>query len=1300
MSGLFDTGAEVTLADVSIPGAEGWPRASFTNIPVTVDGTPLCVKGAVRVTLEVDGVAVPDHVVYLVEGLGVSCLLGTDVMARLPGVIVLDLKQKLVTIGSRRDELKGVEVLSGEDRRSDMGQKSPVGDVDGAQGNRRPGMVARVRLVSPVVIPAGHEALLRAKVDAEVAGVGQACLVEPYQSLSRKEGLIGARALVTPDNSMIQVRFVNISGRAISLRSGTALAKVEALSDNPVVSSVVEDDSDLDVMSGRPNEVTGTEKQMLEDMVKGAEVSESEREGLRAHLRRNQDVFSLRGEIGCTPLIEHKIYTMDHYPIRQQPRRVPHHLLGEVDRQLDEMLDQGLIQESNSPWASPVVLAKKKNGEVRFCIDYRGLNQISKHDAYPVPRVDDALGSLKGARWFSTLDLASAYWQIPMDEESSQKAAFTTHRGLFEPKRMPFGLRSAPATMQRLMATLFRSMTWKMVLVYLDDIVIYSDTVEQHLKRMDLVFAKIREAKLKLKPSKCQFLRKSVEYLGHVVSSNGVSTSPRVVQAVLEYAPPQDVSGVRRFLGLAGYYRPFVPGFSDIAEPLVNLTRKGVEFAWEEACESAFQRLKGLIVTAPVLHFPDFSVPFHLTTDASDVGIAGVLSQPVDGLDCPIGYFSSCLSRAQRNYSVTERECLAIVEAIKHFDMFLAGAPFVVHTDHRPLSYLQALKEPRGRLARWMLFLNSYEFDIQYKPGVDIPHADALSRGRAERVMTTVLEPRWPPEVLREAQEKDPVIGRVLYLVRMGRECQGGQESKKVRHLLKQRKRLSVTEQGVLVVRSPKGQLQVVLPAQFVREVLTTAHDAPVSGHLGMDKTMEKVRDRFYWSTLFNDVSRFCRTCVSCQNRKDPVKARQAPLQEMPVPTRPFEWVSIDHTGPLPQTAAGNKYILVISCHFSKWIECIAVPTMEAELVAEVMAREVVCRYGVPLRLHSDQGRSFEAAVIKNLCRSLGMEKSRTSSYHPQCNGETERFNSTVKTMLSHYVDQLNQRDWDVYLPFMLLAYRTSQHAVTKFSPYELVFCRSPHLPLDCLFGEQGPKDLENPIGKVWELQERIPEVMKMVRDHIKAGQELRNARRDTVDFQPYRVGDQVMVRNSTMKKGLTPKLKRERWQGPYMVKNVISEVNYRVKRGRKTILVHYNRLKPYAERAAEDEQFGEVSQTEEQRVDDVDDQGGDHHHDNQGGDHHHDECERFDVEDIPVTMDNEVHEPLDVPLDIRQNGLHDIRPDVRPDPVPVDQRVLERPAEPQRVMVRPAEPLMRDGGKLWCNVDAKNVVEGRRQRR
>ena len=1181
---LFDTGAEVTLVDSNLPGVKSLNRVPYVNIPVTVDGTPIKVEGAVRVTLEIDGVSVPDHFVYLVSGLGVLCLLGMDLLLRLPGRIVLDLHRKEVHVEGVLEQGEQVGCVQGSAtmrcRTLDKGNPVPrVGVHPGGtlgshlQAPRMPEspVVCRVRLACRVVIPAYHEVLVVGTIDGRQRETGdEAYLVEPFPSMSRKQALAGARTLVCPGvHKEVPMRWFNLSGKPITLQQGTAVARAEVVPGEPVVASLMEEDEvDLGVMTGDPNGVIGaeTETEILRKLAAESDGTPQEQEALYDQLVAYRDVFSLHGELGRTGVLEHTIHTTEHPPIRQQPRRVPHHLLPEVDKQLDEMMVKGLVRPSSSPWASPVVLAKKKGGEIRFCIDYRRLNEISVHDAYPVPRVDDALRSLKGARWFTTLDLASAYWQIPLDRDSSRKAAFTTHRGLFEPTTMPFGLRSAPATMQRLMSVLFGAMTWKMVLVYLDDIIIFSDTVGEHFARLSLVFNKIREANLKLKPAKCKFLQQKVAYLGHVVSGEGISTSPEIISAVHDFPRPIDVNGVRRFLGLVGYYRMFVPGFADLAEPLNQLTHKEVRFSWGERQESAFCALRDRLMTAPVLHFPDFSQPFHLTTDASGTGVGAVLSQWVEGRDCPIGYFSRSLNKAQRNYSATDRECLAIVEGVQWFDVYLAGARFVVHCDHRPLSYLQALKEPRGRLARWILFLNSYEFEIQYQPGGQIPHADALSRATPEVVGLTMLEPKWSPEFLVKAQMADEVIKPVRQAIRIGRLPSNS--SPVVRELMKQRARLSFTSEGVLVVKSSKGNIQTVLPASLVGDVLTLAHDVPASGHLGVEKTLERVRDRFYWPTIFRDVNKYVRSCISCQSRKRPWKTPHAPLQQMPVPTRPFEWISIDHTGPFPETAAGNRYILVISCLFSKWVECFGVKTMKAEVVADVLVKEIVCRYAVPVRLHSDQGRSFEAGVVQALCKALGMEKSRTSTYHPEGNGQTERFNSTMKGMLSHYVDQLNHRDWDVHLPLVLLAYRTAKHALTQFSPYELVFCRKPRIPLDCLFGET-PAVLD-PVTKVAEIQQKIPQVTKMVRDYIARGQVARSHRRGSDGFAPYKVGDLVLWQNCATKKGLSPKLKLEKWRGPYKVVKLLSEVNYRIQRTnhkRERKVSHYNRLKPFVER-------------------------------------------------------------------------------------------------------------------------------------
>ena len=1269
MYGLFDTGAEVTLADVSMAGSAKWTPAPFINIPVTLDGTPLKIKGAVRAPFEFEGVSVPNHLIYLVEGLGVSCLLGTDIMSRFTDGFVLDFERKIVTLRSGKDP---PDVYPHPSRNKLVGSTSSS-DLHHPTSRKPPDreLVGRVRLVSPAVIPAGHEVLLKACVDPKTADSDGTFLVEPYRSLHQKEGLIGARALVNPTDAMIQVRMLNVSAKPVSLKTGLAIASVEVLPDSPVVSSVIEDDSDLDMMSGKPAAITQSELELLEEVVKGAEVSDSVRDELRRYLHRNKDVFSLNGELGCTGLIEHQIHTKDHPPIRQQPRRVPHHLLQEVDRQLDDMIQRGLIKESSSAWASPVVLVRKRNGEVRFCIDYRQLNQISHHDAYPVPRVDDALRSLNGAQWFSTLDLTSAYWQIPMDPESSRKAAFTTHRGLFEPQRMPFGLRSAPATMQRLMVSLFKAMNWKMVLVYLDDIVIFSDSVQQHFSRMDLVFSKLREANLKLKPAKCLLLRRSVEYLGHMVSGKGVSTSPRLVKAVQDYPIPQDVSGVRRFLGLTGYYRAFIHEYADIVEPLINLTRKNVRFLWDETCNAAFQKLKNLIVSAPVLQYPDFSLPFCLTTDASEVGISGILSQTVNGVSRPVGFFSSSLSRTQRNYSATDRECLAIVEAIRHFDIFLAGAEFTVCTDHRPLTYLQSLKEPRGRLARWLLFLNSYQFKIQYKPGSEIPHADALSRMESDAVRATILEPRWSTEVLQGAQKEDYTINRVIFLMRMGQLPSPNESDKGVIHLFKQRPRLFLTDQGILMVKNPKGEAQIVLPKQMVQEVLSLAHEAPSAGHLGVDKTLAKVRDRFYWPTMFNDVNRYCKTCHSCQGRKDPVKTLSAPLQNMPVPSRPFEFISVDHTGPLPLSLSGNRYILVISCLFTKWVECVPVRSMKADLTAEILLREVVCRYGIPTQIHSDQGGSFEADVIHNMCKGLGIDKTRTSPYHPESNGQTERFNSTVKDMLSHYVNQYNQRDWDKCLPLVLFAYRTSVHATTKFSPYELLFCRKANVPLDCILGDQLPSIVEEPVGKVLDLQCKIPEVVKIVRDYISRAQDVRNSRREVQGFKPYEVGDRVMMRNKNTKKGLSPKLRSDRWLGPYRVIKVISDVNYRVQLGRRKLVAHYNNLKPFHE-APELHIDPNPDRYDGTGLPSPEVNGQASHETKEGGSVEGDECQRFDA-DFPPVVVNEA----------RDEGEEE-------DANQGEDEVVQR---------RAPSPLMRDGGRLWCNVDPRNEIPHGRTR-
>ena len=392
------------------------------------------------------------------------------------------------------------------------------------------------------------------------------------------------------------------------------------------------------------------------------------------------------------------------------------------------MLDQGIIEVSSSPWSSPVVLVKKKDGSTRFCINYRKLNATTCKDSYPLPRIDDALDSLAGSKYFSTLDLQSGYHQVAMHPESKEKTAFISHAGLYQFNVLSFGLTNAPPQFQRLMSRVLHGLEWKVCLVYMDDIIIFSPSFAEHLSRLKLVFDRFRAANLKLKPSKCYFSRDSVNYLGFVVSSKGIAPDPYKLDAVRSFPTPKTVKEVRSFLGLCNYYRRFVKDFANIASPLDHLTRKNVRFSWSSDCEIAFAELKSRLCSPPILAYPNFDLPFHLYTDASQYAIGFILGQVVDGKEVVLAYGGRELSDAEKKYSTTERESLAVVNGIKRYQPYLTGQLFFVHTDHGSLSWLMKVKDPTGRLARWALQLQQYDFQIIHRSGSSNGNMDALSR--------------------------------------------------------------------------------------------------------------------------------------------------------------------------------------------------------------------------------------------------------------------------------------------------------------------------------------------------------------------------------------------------------------------------------------------------------------------------------------------------------------------------------------------------------------------------------------------
>ena len=789
---------------------------------------------------------------------------------------------------------------------------------------------------------------------------------------------------------------------------------------------------------------------------------------------------------------------------------------------------------------------------------------------------------LSGAKYFSTLDLASGFWQVAMDESDKEKTAVCTHQGLYQFKRMPFGLCNAPSTFERLMDVVLKGLVGVRCLVYLDDVIVFGATIGECCDRLEEVLQRLEEAGLKIKGSKCQLFQPEVEYLGHVVSAEGVATDPKKVKAVQGWPTPHCTKDIRSFLGLCSYYRNFIRGFSQVAAPMNRLLEKETEFTWTQECEAAFEHLKQALISAPILGYPRPGRQLVVDTDASDVGLGAVLSQVQDGEERVLCYASRSLLRPERNYCVTRRELLAVIFAVRKFKAYLGGE-VRLRTDHHALMWLLNFKEPEGQVARWLEELGAYNLRIEHRPGKKHGNADALSRqeckqcGRLEEqsmgkeqhvVRVMVLNPQETTTTLEEAQQQDPTAQELRQAIQDSREVEeariagpgDGPRLRREFHRLHLRQGLLgrdfVTTEGGL-------RWQVYVPPNSRRGIFQEVHAGVVGGHLGLEKTLSRIQERFFWPGMTKDVKLWCEVCEKCQRRKPPSKKKRAQMQVV-VAEEPWARVAMDMMGPLPLTTRGHRYILVIADYFSKWVEAFPMENGEAVTAARLLVREVVCRFGTPRVLHSDQGRNFEADVMQELCRLLGIKKTRTTPYHPQADGMVERFNRTLEAMLGTVVEE-DQSDWDEQIPFVLAAYRASSHASTGFSPNFLMMGREVTLPVEVMYGRTPGLTEENQRGEAAyaaDVRERLREAHRVAYERMGRMAERQKRYRDNgVAHITYPVGSFVWMFHPVARKGLTPKL-RNFWTGPWEVEEQLSDVVYRIRDGRKRRVVHADLLK------------------------------------------------------------------------------------------------------------------------------------------
>ena len=742
------------------------------------------------------------------------------------------------------------------------------------------------------------------------------------------------------------------------------------------------------------------------------DLSRSQRRSLDSVLFNFSDRFSTSEEdLGTTSLVRHKIQLHDTRPHKLRPLRQPEAVKQSIDSAIHTMLKNGIIRPSSSAWVSPCFLVKKKEGGYRFVVDYRKLNAKTIRDCFPIPLVQDLLDKFSGCQYFTTLDLRSGFWQVSLDEESKQLTAFQVGNSLYEFNVMPFGIRNAPATFQRLLQTLFVDAN---ILPYIDDIIVASPNFSDHLQSLRSVFEKLRSANLKLNISKCKFAQPSVIYLGHLISGEGIKPDPSKVSSLLQTRPPRSFKELATFCGFANYLSKFVPRYSDTMAPIYNIKRKK-RFEWTNECETAFRNLLNAVSKATLLHYPDFSEEFFLDTDASNVAISGVLYQSSG----PIAFYSRTLRNAEFNYSTTDREFLGLVESVQHFRSYLLGRKFRAFTDHQALPSM--LKRPplNTRHARYIMKLEEFDFELLYKKGSQNIQADFMSRMTPFVAAPVAIHSNV--EEWRTDQAQDPDIKQRIEDIRRGRRPVG----------------FTIDESGLLCYYGNR-----VIPAPRIDEFIRKYHSC---GHFSTSKVRSALLSAGYWFPKMRQrIVNILQDCSLCPTKSGSGVTVEPTCLPTAPSMLPFQMISTDIVGPLATQRGGYRFILTIIDHCTRWLEAIPLTNINAQTCASAIRNNWILRYGPPQVIHSDRGSQFCSSVWAQLLSCYGIQPSKTTAYNPQGNSLIERVHRTLKDRLI-----VSQKPWYESLQDSVYSINTSMSTATGQSPFELVFGRTGANPYD-----------------------------------------------------------------------------------------------------------------------------------------------------------------------------------------------------------------------------------------------------------
>ena len=1123
VNATLDSGAGPSVIDmgtVEILGLQHKITDCEDNL-VNASGDKMDIAGVVQIQVKIQGAKPVKHEFKVLNAKTYSnVLLGRDFM-KLFGTVTFDFVGNSVRLG--RIWLRGVRVKNKE----------------------------KVRISKKTVVPARSEQVVSVRCRDYCS-----LLEMDFQpkKLIGVDGVVVSKARVIPNmNGNFCVTVLNSTEHDIVL-------------DNRRVVGCVTEADEVVAQIDRNNETVEEKLEQADNIVLGEDLSESQRKQIMELVADYKDIFAENPKNPKrTVLMKHKIITENALPVRKKSRRVPVAWEDEVNSQVKQMLKHNIIRPSCSPWNSPLLLVKKKDNSMRFVCDFRGLNDVTKKDNYPLPHIRDVVDKMEGSTFWTTLDAASAYWSMPLDEQDKEKTAFQVPRGKFEFNVTPYGLTNAGASYQRLMDICLSGLPSNRILAYMDDVVIFSRTFSEHIADIKEVFERFRAAKISLKASKCTFAAKTVDFLGYELSSQGIKPQNKLTSAIKEFPQPTNRKEVKRFLGMAGFYRNFVQGFGDISHPLNRLTCDNVKFEWTNECEIAFKTLKECLSSKPILAFPRLGEEFILDVDASDIAFGGVLMQEgSDSVLHPVGYFSDAVQKSQKSWSPTTKEAFAMVLAVRHWYVYLAGKHFTLNSDHNPLVYMRNQKDPRGKFARWILELEEYDYTVKYVKGVENVKADAMSRNtkaddqqppsQLEEKIYLVLSNNNLNAQIKEEQLKDPITKNARDCIERGEALAKGR--------LKRVQKQMRIENDIL---TKSGRL--IIPTALRAHILEKVHGV---AHFGIDKTYALLKDRFYWPSMYGCTKIFVESCEECQKTKCLSQPPKAPLIPMWIPTKPMEFVAID-IAYMPKDSKGYQYFLLIGDIFSKYIQAVPLKEQTAPSVVTALNSNWIFFHGSPLYLLSDQGSNVDGETVKELCITTGIEKRRSSAYHSQGNGFAERNIRNVKeilrTVLLHR--KLEQTKWRQILPELTFALNCSESTAIKCVPYNVVFGRRPVLPLDIDFGTKkavAGEEVITPTEYINEVGSVLNDVFNHVVKHLQLSKiKMQKQYNKNLNFKDYANGEKVWLKVKFYKTGENRKLSPRR-NGPWTVLSKLPNgVNFHIinDKTREEKIVHHDRINP-----------------------------------------------------------------------------------------------------------------------------------------